>query len=447
MNIYVFVGPTIRPERARSELAAVYLPPVAQGDVYRVAAMQPVAIGIIDGYFDRVPAVWHKEILWAMARGIYVFGSASMGALRAAELDTFGMNGVGKIYEDFRDARLEDDDEVAVTHSVDYMPSSEAMVNIRYTFAKAVRQGIIHASTRSSLEQIAKQSFYPERSYHAVLARGRSLGLPLTDIAKLEQWLPTGRVDQKLQDAIAMLRAMRRLATKGKPPKKVGYAFEHTYMWEQLRHEAGELRTDTASLEPVLTGSVLEELRLEGPPYARATDDCLLTLLLQDKLGQNDTKSDDVSLLETIVAFREARGLSRASDMRAWLKNQSLTEKEFLQYVREEEALQRVKSQLREGAERLLPRHLRLTGQYNALARRAAHKRQILSRIGLENPTAQDVGMDDAALLEWYFHEQVNKPLLSDPRFYAKAQGFHDADDFIDAVRRERCYVMHRQGA
>ena len=39
-----------------------------------------------------------------------------MGALRAAELHAFGMRGVGRIFEAFRDGELEDDDEVAVVH-------------------------------------------------------------------------------------------------------------------------------------------------------------------------------------------------------------------------------------------------------------------------------------------------------------------------------------------
>ena len=62
------------------------------------------AIGIVDGYFEGVLSVWHKEILWAMAEGIHVFGSASMGALRAAELHPFGMHGTGRIFEAFATA-------------------------------------------------------------------------------------------------------------------------------------------------------------------------------------------------------------------------------------------------------------------------------------------------------------------------------------------------------
>ena len=66
---------------------SIWRPPARQGDVYRAALARPAIIGIIDGYFETMPTVWHKEILWAMAKGIHVYGAASIGALRAAELD------------------------------------------------------------------------------------------------------------------------------------------------------------------------------------------------------------------------------------------------------------------------------------------------------------------------------------------------------------------------
>ena len=97
--MFIFTGPTISPAEASAELKAVYLPPASEGDVYRVALHRPQAIGIIDGYFQSVPTVRHKEILWAMSCGIHVFGCASIGALRAAELLPFGMEGVGAVFE------------------------------------------------------------------------------------------------------------------------------------------------------------------------------------------------------------------------------------------------------------------------------------------------------------------------------------------------------------
>ena len=55
MTVFVFTGPTLAADAARLHLEAIYLPPVSQGDVYRVARHRPQAIGIIDGYFERVP--------------------------------------------------------------------------------------------------------------------------------------------------------------------------------------------------------------------------------------------------------------------------------------------------------------------------------------------------------------------------------------------------------
>ena len=78
--------PTIMLTGPAPAALAPQLPPVAQGDVLRALAHQPRLIGIIDGYFDTVPAVWHKEILYAMERGVHVFGASSIGALRAVEL-------------------------------------------------------------------------------------------------------------------------------------------------------------------------------------------------------------------------------------------------------------------------------------------------------------------------------------------------------------------------
>lgn len=223
----------------------MYLPPAREGDVCRVTAEQPQAIGIIDGYFQSVPTVRHKEILWAMSRGIHVFGSASMGALRAAELTAFGMEGVGTIFELYRDGVLEDDDEVAVAHGpaeFGFQAGSEAMVNIRQTLQKAEVHGVISARLRGALEEIAKELFYPDRSYPLLFRRASERGLPESKLDRLHQWLPQNRVNQKREDAIAMLRLMRQCLAQGLKPKTVSYCFEHTAMWESARNRYGEGR-------------------------------------------------------------------------------------------------------------------------------------------------------------------------------------------------------------
>lgn len=147
--IAIFVGPTLPRERVEALLDGVdaqILPPAAQGDIYRAAKRRPSAIGLIDGYFGEAPAVWHKEILWTLKEGIPVLGSSSMGALRAAELEPFGMIGIGSVFEAYRDGRLMDDDEVALCHApaeLRYAPLSEPMVNIRATLTSAHAAGLL----------------------------------------------------------------------------------------------------------------------------------------------------------------------------------------------------------------------------------------------------------------------------------------------------------------
>jgi hypothetical protein len=233
----IFTGPTIAPADAARELDAHYLPPAAQGDLYRATLQKPAMIGLIDGFFDLVPAVWHKEVLWAMHQGIHVFGSASMGALRAAELHAFGMEGVGAIFEDYRAGRLTADDAVAVIHgSVEhgFRPLSVALVNIRATLARAVQEQVLDPDCASALAGLAQRRFYAERSYPALLIDGALGGLPEAQLSAFRQWLPEGQVDQKRLDAIAMLQTMRGRLDAGLSPKKVLFSFEDTESWRRL---------------------------------------------------------------------------------------------------------------------------------------------------------------------------------------------------------------------
>jgi hypothetical protein len=267
MSACVFLGPTLAHTDAARIIDATFCRPVKLGDVFRVVSrLRPRAIGIVDGYFQWVPAVWHKEILWAIGEGVHVFGSASMGALRAAELAPFGMHGVGRIFEAYRIGRFdgpdddpfEDDDEVAVMHGSSddgYLGIAEAMVNIRCTLARAGEEGVISEATRRALVGKAKTAFFPNRRYSLLLAQGRAGGLPERELAALERWLPSGRVDQKRLDAVAMLEAMRNFLAGDPPPARADFALERTVFWE--RAEAIWKRAETglraAAEAPVTT--------------------------------------------------------------------------------------------------------------------------------------------------------------------------------------------------
>ena len=238
MRLIVFCGPSLRPEEGRGVLEATFLPPAQQGDLYRALRRGPVAMGLIDGLFDQVNAVAHKEILWAMSQGVHVLGGASMGALRAAELESFGMEGVGSIFEDFQRGRLEDDDEVAVLHGSaedDYRPLSEPMVNIRATLAAARTAGVVSPTTEDALLTLAKALFYPDRAWPTLLARAREQGLEAGAGEALGGFVRSHRVDQKREDALRLLGVMRERFSGEVAPKTVRYHFSHTDAWQALR--------------------------------------------------------------------------------------------------------------------------------------------------------------------------------------------------------------------
>jgi hypothetical protein len=238
VTAFVFLGPSLRREEAALELDAVYLAPAGKGDVYRAVRRGAEAIGIVDGYFHQVPAVWHKEILWALSEGVRVFGSASIGALRAAELAAFGMEGIGRIFEAYRDGILEDDDEVAVRHGpaeIGYPAVSEAMVNIRATLARALAEAVIGETSRSALERLAKSMFYAERGYSRLLAEARASRPPPRGLDRLAAWLPDGRVDQKRADAIEMLKVIAAQKPAGRAPARPITAVQATEIWERAR--------------------------------------------------------------------------------------------------------------------------------------------------------------------------------------------------------------------
>jgi hypothetical protein len=211
----VFVGPTLR----ASEIPYEVRPPAGVGDVLRATRERVQRIAIIDGYFERMAAVWHKEILIALEKGIAVWGAASMGALRAAELAPFGMIGVGAIYQAFSRGVLTGDDEVAVAHlprEVGYRAISDALVNLRWGLAAAARKGVISARTRDALIELARLPFYRERSWDRLLADGRTAGLPRRQLAALAAW---PKPDRKAADARLLLR--RLAADRGAKPPRV----------------------------------------------------------------------------------------------------------------------------------------------------------------------------------------------------------------------------------
>lgn len=174
MSVVIYTGLSLSFDDAREILDVEYLPPVKRGDIYDLLERKSdlEVIGIIDGVFHQSPAVSHKEILEALKRGITVVGGSSMGALRACELYPFGMIGVGKIFEDYKNGVIVDDDDVAVSLNPETLEQvSEPWINMKYNFEFAVDDNVISQEECEELLSIAKETYYPRRSFNYVIKK------------------------------------------------------------------------------------------------------------------------------------------------------------------------------------------------------------------------------------------------------------------------------------
>ena len=202
-DVIIFLGPSLPVHEAEKILTAEFLPPVRRVDLIRIIQEKPRIIGIIDGVFFEDAAVGHREVLEVIKAGITVIGASSMGALRAAELEPFGMIGIGGVFKMYRDGIIESDDEVALmcdpnTHTA----FSEALVNVRVTMLHGVSSGFLTPEEAGSIITAGKKLWYPDRSWTRILHDGI---IDNTRREEIRTWLLNNTIDQKREDAISAL--------------------------------------------------------------------------------------------------------------------------------------------------------------------------------------------------------------------------------------------------
>jgi hypothetical protein len=217
LSIVVFAGPSL-PSAARRDVAGVeWRPPAEAGDILGMDLRPDLTICLIDGFFDHRPAVRHKEILLALSEGARVIGASSIGALRAAEMAPFGMEGVGRIHRAFADRRLTGDDEVALVHASegqDWRPLSVPLVEVRATLCLLVRERRIAAREARRIRAAAREVHYIDRSWSSFAPR------------TLRSLLEAAHVPLKRADAEAALAAaLTPPAQPPQPPQMVETSF------------------------------------------------------------------------------------------------------------------------------------------------------------------------------------------------------------------------------
>ncbi|WFU08674.1 TfuA-like protein [Rhizobium sp. CB3090] len=233
---FLFVGPTLPDAADIAGPDIILRPPARQGDI--VGAMEEGAnvIGLIDGFFENVAPVWHKEILFALSKGVHVYGAASMGALRAAECAAFGMIGIGRIFEAYASGAIADDSAVAQIHGpaeLGHLPLSEPLVNVQTTLHALAEAGAISEAEHAALQARAEAMFFKSLTYRS-LANTADLPDP-TRRQEIYGLLRANAVNQKRIDALELLHAVADCPNERQQPSR-DWTFQANSLWRFAFH-------------------------------------------------------------------------------------------------------------------------------------------------------------------------------------------------------------------
>jgi hypothetical protein len=219
----LFAGPSLRRDRGGLPPGFDLRPPAKCGDLLATLPERPTAVLLVDGVFETGPTVWHKEILLLIEAGIAVYGAASLGALRAAELDVYGMIGIGAIYEAYRDGVIDRDDAVMVSHApaeLGHAPLTLALVDAEASIAASG----LDAASRQAAIRIARAMPFRDGTWDIIFTRlaeaiGEDAARTAANSLRKCAFSQKARDTDMLIDAVA--REVRRPAAIARVPRTV----------------------------------------------------------------------------------------------------------------------------------------------------------------------------------------------------------------------------------
>ena len=198
-------------------------------------------------------------------------------------------------------------------------------------------------------------------------------------------------MNQKRDDARAMLEVMRERLAGGLSPKRVSYTVENTTIWHAATSLPGA-QDGAGDGAAVLPTTLREEMQIDGS-YTRVQHGALLRFLAAREASRQDILVTAEQLQQTGDRWRDRRGLADIADFHRWLGQSDLTLEGFSHKLGEEALLQLVKSWAATDVESRILDELLMTGEYERLLARADDKERALQSRGLQNPSVTDTGL------------------------------------------------------
>jgi hypothetical protein len=305
---YLFIGPSLPDAADRLAGSDVrVLGPIAARDLLRLPLRDDDVVGIVDGFFHQRASVRHKEILASLAAGVRVLGAASMGALRAAEMDRYGMEGIGSVYAAYRAGQIVADDEVALLHGPaesGYPAFSQPLVNLRATLAAAAEHGVLEEKHRDQLISLLAAMPYPRRTYRILTELATGIGLATGAARGLEDFCREHTVDLKRADALLLLDRLTGSSPRSGPKKR------HLRRTVALHHWELGARGEPAGARGLRVSHAarLRVCQLFARGYEQFHRRVVLELVARECARQCLTHRTGQPLVDTAVAHGRHRG-------------------------------------------------------------------------------------------------------------------------------------------
>jgi hypothetical protein len=333
MKTIIFGGPSINNDLKARFAKFKFRGPAQQGDIYQAAeSSQANRLILLDGYYKTVPAVWHKEVIYAINKGITVIGSSSLGALRAVELEPYGMKGYGRIYQWYRDGILDRDPDVAVTHTSgedNFRTLTIPVVNVLAT--------IKDSSFNFKLElieevlRLTRSIFFEQRTMSALVSKIDSSELEAIDKKNIINELSEKYVDQKLKDSEATLEWIKNEEARI-TPLPIAERLNETLYWDAMVVNDSYVTPSSTGLLQTKQALLAYQLLEKPDDYMRMRERAISIELCQWIGSLYGIKAETTVISRMKVQLLSDLELTE-SDLNKWLWQRGLSERSLEEYL------------------------------------------------------------------------------------------------------------------
>jgi hypothetical protein len=207
----VFVGPSLAD---RAELPGVdLLPPATRGTVAAALQAGYTRIGIVDGAIEGASRLTLRELRSALRLpDVELVGGASVGAIRAAQLQAAGMRGIGRVFRLLRRRSITEVEDIYVVHAsaaLQYRRLSLPLINIHYTLRAMRRRGHLSAVEEHGIARYMRAVPWFDRSRHYLAAAVHET-CARSNHGRIMQTFERSYRDIRREDALAVASALAR---------------------------------------------------------------------------------------------------------------------------------------------------------------------------------------------------------------------------------------------